>query len=171
MRRKFSSVKRRTKTMTQTKVRNARNEVQCELAAEDGTDQRIEHVIHGHAPSGHVAEDRVQFPAHVSKCRACAGIDTRHSPVAHCGKQHRNHGDQKHCHCMPMRTLGHDSKHRHRRRGLDDDETKQDQVPQAKGTTKMRAFSAGATKLGMGNGCPFVLAPRAARLPIRLWLA
>ena len=64
------------------------------LGAPDGADQGIEYVIHRHAPAGDVTQRGMDLAAHIGVSRTRAGIDPRHTSIAHGGEHHGNHGDQ-----------------------------------------------------------------------------
>ena len=100
------------------------------LAAPDRADDRVEHVVHGHAPAGHEAEPRVDLPPHVGVGRSGAGIGPRHAPVADGREQHGAHGDQDGGDDVPARLLADHAEQRHGRRGLDQNDAVKYQVPQ-----------------------------------------
>ena len=92
------------------------------LAAPDGTDDGVEHVIHDHAPSRNVAECRIDLLADVGERRTGAGVGSRHAPIADGREQHGHHGNQDGGHDMSVPTVAEHAEHRHGRDGLDDDD-------------------------------------------------
>ncbi len=109
--------------------RDARRERVCLLRAPDRANQRIEHVIHHHAPSGDVAEPGMNFLRDVGERRTRAGIRARHAAVADAGEEHRHHRDENRGNDVPASTLAENAENRHRRDRLDDDHAVQNQIP------------------------------------------
>ena len=124
------------------RVGHARNEVHRDLAAVDRADHRVEHVVHDHAPSGDVAEARVQLLADVGECRPGAGVHARHSAVAHCRQQHGEHADQDRGDDVPACFLADDAEDAHRGNRLHEDDAVEDRVPQRQGSAEARGRGA-----------------------------
>ena len=110
-------------------VGNVRSEISRSLAAPDGADQRVEHVIHGHAPAADVAQRGVQLAAHVSVGGAGAGIEPRHAPVTGRGEQHGHHGDEHGGDHVAVRGFADHAVNGHGRGRLDDHQAVHNQVP------------------------------------------
>src|SRR5208337_4075356 len=110
-------------------VWNTRDEIECEFTAQNSGDERIEHVIHRHTPSGDIAKGRMKFLSHISERRPCAWINSGHSAITNCGKKHGDHGDEHSRHGMAVRAHAHNAIHWHRRCRLNDNETIQDEIP------------------------------------------
>ena len=111
-------------------VRHARGEDVRLLGAPDDADHRIQHVIHHHAPSGHVAESRIDLLPHVRERRTGAWVRARHASIAKGGEQHGHHGNQQRGNNMSAAALTEHAEDRHGRGGLDYDNAVKDQVPQ-----------------------------------------
>ena len=75
------------------------------FTAPDRADDRVEHVVHDHAPTRNVTERWVNLLAYVGERRPCARIGTRHAAIADRRKKHCNHGDQNHSCGMSMAAL------------------------------------------------------------------
>ena len=100
------------------------------LAAPNDADHRIQHVVHPHAPSGYVAERRIDLLPDVGESGACTRVRPRHAPIAESGKQHRHHGDQDGRDHVAAPTVTEHTKYRHWRDRLNDDNSVQNQVAQ-----------------------------------------
>ena len=109
------------------------------LAAPDGADDGIEHVVHDHAPAGDVAQGGVDFLADVGESRPSAGIGARHAAIADGGKQHRYHGDQNRGDHVPTSAVAEHAEHGHGRDRLDHDYAVQDQVPEGERPSQARS--------------------------------
>src|SRR5262245_30263465 len=108
------------------------------LTDPDGTDHRIQHVIHHHAPAGDVAECRINLLAHVCECRTRAGIGARLASVANRSKQHGHHGDENCRDHMSMTTLAEHAKHRHWRDRLNYHDAVENEVPETESAPEFR---------------------------------
>ena len=129
--RRFSQVKSSRKENRPETIGHLGKKFCVELAAPDGADQRIQNVIHRHAPSGDVAQRGMNFPAHVGESRTGAGINTRHVAVADRGEKHGDHGDQDCGHHVAARLVVDDAVDAHRRDRLNDNDADDDEVPEA----------------------------------------
>ena len=98
---------------------------------------RVEHVVHHHAPAGDVAEGGVDLLADVGEGGPGAGIGARHAAVADGGEQHGHHGDQDGGDDVAAAAIAEHAEDGHRRRGLDDDDAVEDQVPETERTAKL----------------------------------
>ncbi len=124
--------------------RDSGKEIEHRLSAPDGADERVDHVVHGHAPAGDEAECRMDLAPDIGVRRARAGIDARHASVADGGEHHRDHADEDAGDHLSLAGVGEDAVAGHRRGGLDDDDAVHHQVPQAEG----------AFQTGRGGGVP-----------------
>ena len=79
------------------------------LAAPDGADDGIEHVIHDHAPAGDVAESGIDFLADVGEGGPGARIDSRHAAITDGGEEHGYHGYQDRRDYVPAAAVAEDS--------------------------------------------------------------
>jgi len=122
-------------------VRHARRKHVRLLAAPDGADDRIEHVIHHHAPASDVTKRGIDFLADVGEGRAGTGIGARHAAIADGGEQHCHHGDQDRRNDVPVSAVAEHTKHRHRRDRLNHDHSIQNQVPKGKRAPQAREVS------------------------------
>ena len=100
------------------------------LRAPDRTDQRIEDVIHHHAPAGYVPCPWMNLLRHIGKSRARARICPGHLAVTDAGEKHRHHGNENCCNNVPFSTIAQDSEYGHRRHGLNYDDTVKNQIPE-----------------------------------------
>ena len=113
------------------------------------TDQRVEHVIHHHAPPRDESNARMNFLSDVSECRTRARIRPRHSSVADPRKQHRHHRDQDRRYYVASSSVAQDAVDGHRRHRLNYDDAIQNQIPERQCTPQAwrgsrRAFVAQA---------------------------
>ena len=99
------------------------------LRAPDGANQRVDHVIHGHAPASDVAERRMQLAPYIRVRRPRAGIHPRHAAVAHGRKNHGDHRDQNGRDHVSLAGVAEYAISGHGRRGLNDDDAVKNQVP------------------------------------------
>ena len=109
------------------------------LSAPDRADQRIEHVVHHHAPARHIPKPRMNFSRDVRERRTRARIRACHTPVADPGEQHRDHRDQNRRDHMSAPAIAEDTEDRHWRDGLNDDHAVKDQVPQRERAPQARS--------------------------------
>src|SRR5207248_11619588 len=63
------------------------------LGAPDGADQRVEHVIHHHAPARDIPDPRMNFLRDVSKRGTGTWIRAGHAPIADASEEHGHHGN------------------------------------------------------------------------------
>lgn len=102
------------------------------LATPDRADQRIQDVIHRHAPAGQITEAWTELAAHVHEGRAALRICARHSSIADGGEQHGDHRAEDRRHYMPVRLVVDDAEAWHRSGRLNEDDAVEHQVPIAK---------------------------------------
>src|SRR5882672_1583193 len=102
------------------------------LRAPDRTDQRIEDVIHHHAPAGYVPCPWMNLLRHIGKGRARARICPGHLAVTDAGEKHCHHGNEDRCNNVPFSTIAQNSEYGHRRYGLNYDDTVKNQIPECK---------------------------------------
>ena len=100
------------------------------LRAPNRADQRIEHVIHDHAPAGDISRRWMNLLRNVRECRTRARIRARHSSVADPRKQHRHHCDQDRRHHVAFSPFAQHAEDGHRRHRLNHDDAVQNQVPE-----------------------------------------
>ena len=123
------------------------------FGAEGGADERIDQIIHHHAPADDIAEGGVHLLADVGVSRTGAGIDPGHAAIADGREEHGDHGDEDGGDDVAMGLVADDAIDAHGRRRLDDDHADDDEVPQAQ-----RAIEAGGFGLCLSVGgcheCP-----------------
>jgi len=112
-------------------IGNAGQKDHGRAAAPDGANQRIEDIVHDQAPAGDIAEGGMDFPADIKEGRAPVGIDAGHAAIADGGEHHGHHGQQNHRDHVPPRNIVEHAEHRHGRRGLDENDAVEHQVPEA----------------------------------------
>ena len=133
--------KRQRKEDSPRRVRYAGSKYMRLLAAPDGANDGIEHVVHHHAPAGDVTECGIDFLANVSEGRAGARISARHAAIADGGEQHRHHGDQDGGNDMPASAIAEHPEHRHRGDRLNHDNAVQNQIPERERAPQARNAS------------------------------
>ena len=138
MPRRFNSGEQHREEHGPGRVGNPRHQVHGRLAAPDGADDGIEHVVHRQAPSGDEAQPGVDLAAHVGVGGAGAGIGARHAAVADGGEQHGDHGDQHGGDHVTMRHLADHAERRHGRGGLNQDDSVEDEIPQSQRALQVR---------------------------------
>ena len=127
----FSIVKEHGEKDGPGNVGNFRHEVHGRAAAPDDADQRVDDVIENKTPAGDVAETGMDFLADVKESRAAVRIDARHAAVADRGEEHRDHGEQNDRDDVSARFCVEDAEDRHRCSGLNEDDSVEDQIPEA----------------------------------------
>ncbi len=100
------------------------------LRAPDGADQRVEHVIHHHAPTSYIAGSRMDLLGHIGERRTRTRVGSRHAAVGNAGEEHSHHGDQDGGHHVPVPALAEHAENRHGRDRLNDDHAVENQIPQ-----------------------------------------
>ena len=98
------------------------------LRAPDGADQRVEHVIHHHAPAGYIAGGRMDFLGNIGERRTRTWISSRHPSVGNTGEEHGHHSDQDGGHHVSAGLVADDAVNAHGRDRLDHDDAVQHQV-------------------------------------------
>ena len=122
------------------RIRYAGQHVHGRLAAPDRADDRVQHVVHHHAPPGHVPEPCVELAADVGERRAGARIHARHPSVAHRREEHRAQADQDRRDDMAPRFEADDSEDAHRSDGLNEDDAVEHEVPQRQRAPQARSI-------------------------------
>src|SRR6185312_828766 len=102
-------------------IRDLWRKVHCRTAAPHDRDEGVEHVVHEHRPTGHVAHERIELLGHVGERGTGAGVRLRHAAVTDRGKSHRNHREQDGGHDVTIRPCAEDAEDRHGRGELDHD--------------------------------------------------
>src|SRR5205085_12323176 len=133
------------------KVRDLWSEISGGFGAPDGANQRIQNVIHGHAPAGDVSQAGMKLAADVSKSRAGARVSARHASVADGGEKHGHHGDEDGGDYVAARLGAHHTEAGHGRGGLHDDDAVEKQVPQAEGAVESGGLVGGGGLRGHAN--------------------
>ena len=118
------------------------------LADPNDANHRIQHVIHHHAPAGHVAKRGTDFLTYISEGGTSAGICPRHAAIADRGKQHSDHRDQDGGDNVSMTALAQHAEHRHRRHRLNDDYPVQNEIPKRERSSKTRPRADDACRSG-----------------------
>ena len=118
------------------------------LADPDDADHRIQQVIHHHAPSGDVAERRIDLLSDVGEGGTRAGISPRHAPVTDRGEQHCHHRDQDRRDHVSVAAIAEHAEYRHRRDRLNHDDAVKDEVPKSQSPPKTRG-----RRSASGSGC------------------
>src|SRR6185437_8723156 len=121
-------------------VGHTRNDVARGLAAPDDTDDGVEYIVHEHGPPDDITRFRVELLGDIRKGRAGARINARHAAVADGREEHRNHCNGDGRDNVPVGKIADDTVDAHRRRGLDDDDAVDDQVPQLQGALQLRSL-------------------------------
>ena len=135
---RFTQVKKAGKDNQPRIERHSRHDIHRRLGGESRADQRVEQIIHHHAPAGDVAERGMDFLSDIGVGGSGTGIDARHAAIADGGEQHRHHGDQNRGHDVAVRGVADHAIDAHGRGRLDDDHADENEIPQGQRAAKMR---------------------------------
>src|SRR3984885_468765 len=135
-------------------IRQERKDILCELAADDGANQRIQDVIHHDGPAGDVAESGIEFLANIGVGRAGRRIRASHFSVADGGKEHGDHGNEDGGDDVAAGVVANYAVDAHGCDRLDDDDADNDQVPEGKDAAEFYCGLRGLGGLvGHGSSC------------------